>query len=75
MWVVLSDLRFQADAALLLIVMVILNAIAAMLLVPSWVLVFKPSFIYANSGSAGATSNDNTVQRDVGPLPVMSASN
>jgi len=45
MWVLLSDLRFQADAALLLIVMVVLNGAAAMLLVPSWVLVFKPKFI------------------------------
>lgn len=45
MWVILSDLRFQADAALLLSVMVILNGAAAMLLVPSWVLVFKPKFI------------------------------
>ena len=45
MWVLLSDLRFQSDAALLLIVMVILNGAAAMLLVPSWVLVFKPKFI------------------------------
>ena len=45
MWVLLSDLRFQADAALLLIVMIILNGAAAMLLVPSWVLVFKPKFI------------------------------
>ncbi len=45
MWVILSDLRFQADAALLLIVMVVLNGAAAMLLVPSWVLVFKPKFI------------------------------
>ena len=47
MWVILSDLRFQADAALLLIVMVVLNAVAAMLLVPAWVLVFKPKFICA----------------------------
>ncbi len=45
MWVLLSDLRFQADAALLLIVMVVLNGAAAMLLVPSWVLAFKPGFI------------------------------
>lgn len=45
MWVILSDLRFQSDAALLLTVMVILNGAAAMLLVPSWVLVFKPRFI------------------------------
>ncbi|MFC6673925.1 hypothetical protein [Marinobacterium aestuariivivens] len=45
MWVLLSDLRFQAEAALLLSVMVVLNAVAAMLLVPSWVLVFRPRFI------------------------------
>jgi len=45
MWVILSDLRFQADAALLLSVMVILNGAAAMLLVPAWVLHFKPKFI------------------------------
>lgn len=45
MWIFLSDLRFQADAALLLSVMVILNGIAALWLVPSWVLVFKPAFV------------------------------
>lgn len=47
MWVLLSDLRFQADAAKLLIVMVVLNAIAAMLLVPAWILVFRPKFVCA----------------------------
>ena len=45
MWVILSDLRFQADAALLLSVMIVLNALAAMLIVPSAVLLFKPKFI------------------------------
>lgn len=45
MWVFISDLRFQADAALLLIVMLILNAIAAMFLVPAWILRFRPAFI------------------------------
>lgn len=45
MWVVLSDLRFQSDAALLLCVMIVINGFAAMLLVPAWVLVFKPKFI------------------------------
>jgi predicted RND superfamily exporter protein len=45
MWIFMSDLRFQADAALLLSVMVILNAIAALLLIPAWVLVFKPKFV------------------------------
>ncbi|MBR9871726.1 MAG: MMPL family transporter [Gammaproteobacteria bacterium] len=45
MWVIFSDLRFQSDAALLLCVMIIINGLAAMLLVPSWVLVFKPRFI------------------------------
>ncbi len=45
MWVFISDLRFQSDAALLLIVMLILNASAAMLLVPAWVRTFRPVFI------------------------------
>ena len=45
MWVFISDLRFQADAALLLCVMLILNAVAAMFLVPAWVCLFKPKFI------------------------------
>jgi predicted RND superfamily exporter protein len=45
MWVFISDLRFQADAALLLIVMLILNALAAMFLVPAWILRFRPAFI------------------------------
>ena len=45
MWVFVSDLRFQADAALLLVVMLILNAVAAVNLVPAWIAVFKPAFI------------------------------
>lgn len=45
MWIFLSDLRFQADAALLLSVMVILNALAALFLIPAWTLVFKPKFV------------------------------
>ncbi len=45
MWVILSDLRFQSDAALLLTVMLALNAVAAVLLVPAWVMAFKPKFI------------------------------
>lgn len=45
MWILLSDLRFQADAARLLSVMVVLNAMCAMVLVPSWALAFKPKFI------------------------------
>lgn len=45
MWVFVSDLRFQADSALLLCVMLILNAVAAMFLVPAWIMLFKPHFI------------------------------
>ena len=45
MWVFVSDLKFQADAALLLIVMLILNALASVFLVPAWLLRFKPAFI------------------------------
>ena len=45
MWVFISDLRFQADAAMLLIVMLVLNALAAIFLVPAWILRFRPAFI------------------------------
>ena len=45
MWIFVSDLRFQADAAKLLFIMLVLNAAAAMFLVPAWVNIFKPRFI------------------------------
>ena len=45
MWAFVSDLRFQADAALLLVVMLMLNAWAAANLVPAWIVRFKPAFI------------------------------
>jgi len=45
MWVFISSLRCQADAALLLIVMLVLNALAAIFLVPAWIMIFKPKFI------------------------------
>ncbi len=65
MWVILSDLRFQSDAALLLIVMVVLNAIAAMLLVPSWVLLMKPKFIVT-----AYADDDGVIHADHNSQPV-----
>lgn len=52
MWVFLSDLRFQADSALLLTMMLIFNAVAAVLIVPSWVLMFRPAFILEEAGES-----------------------
>ncbi len=45
MWVFLSDLRFQSDAALLLVVMLVFNMVASLFIVPSWITIFKPKFI------------------------------
>ncbi|MFK8068540.1 MAG: RND family transporter [Gammaproteobacteria bacterium] len=45
MWVFISTMRFQADAALLLIVMLVVNALAAIFLIPAWIMTFKPKFI------------------------------
>ncbi|TXI11986.1 MAG: transporter [Polynucleobacter sp.] len=59
MWVVLSDLRFQSDAALLLTVMLALNAVAAVLLVPAWVMAFKPKFITAAHRDADGILQNN----------------
>jgi predicted RND superfamily exporter protein len=56
MWVFLSNLRFQADAALLLSVMIVLNALAALLLVPSAILVFKPAFINDQKSTRSRTT-------------------
>jgi predicted RND superfamily exporter protein len=47
MWIFMSDLRFQSDAAVLLTFMLIVNAIAAMLIVPAWCIVFRPNFVMA----------------------------
>jgi len=70
MWVALSDLRFQADAALLLSVMIVLNALAALLLVPSAILVFKPNFI--TGVNANTNKEPSTLAVD-GQNPVESA--
>ncbi|MGE5548554.1 MAG: efflux RND transporter permease subunit [Solirubrobacterales bacterium] len=44
-WVFVSDLRFQADAAKLLIFMIAVCAISAMVFVPAWIATFRPRFI------------------------------
>ena len=66
MWIFLSDLRFQADAALLLSVMVVLNGLAALWLVPSWVLVFKPKFITQLSVAADGIIHQQRTQAQSG---------
>ena len=45
LWIFMSDLRFQSDAAVLLSFMLIVNAIAAVLIVPAWCVVFRPAFV------------------------------
>jgi uncharacterized protein len=59
MWIFLSDLRFQSDAALLLSFMLVVNAIAAMLIVPAWCVTFRPHFVMATHLDAdGAIEED-----------------
>jgi hypothetical protein len=61
MWIFLSDLRFQSDAAVLLSFMLIVNAIAAMYIVPSWCMIFKPHFVMATHyDSDGVLQEDET---------------
>jgi hypothetical protein len=66
MWVFISDLRFQADAARLLIIMLLLNACAAMFLVPAWVDVFKPAFIMKAGEERWTPGNGSTID-EIGP--------
>ena len=59
MWIFMSDLRFQSDAAILLSFMLIVNPIAAVLIVPSWCVVFKPKFVTAvHYDEDGVLEND-----------------
>jgi len=45
LWVFMSDLKFQAEAAMMLIVMLALNFVAALFIVPAWITLFRPKFI------------------------------
>lgn len=70
MWVILSDLRFQSDAAMLLCVMIVINGLAAMLLVPSWILVLRPRFITNVYADADGILH---ADRDTAPNPALPA--
>ena len=59
LWIFMSDLRFQSDAAILLSFMLLVNAIAAVLIVPAWCVVFKPKFVMdAHYDEDGVLEND-----------------
>ncbi len=66
LWVFVSELRFQADAAQLLFIMLVLNAGAAMFLVPAWVDVFKPKFIMQAATERWALGEGSTIDEIVG---------
>jgi predicted RND superfamily exporter protein len=51
-WVFVSDLRFQADAAKLLIFMIFVCAVSAMVFVPAWIAAFRPAFIVKEEDKA-----------------------
>ena len=61
MWVFISELRFQADAARLLIIMLVMNMAAAMFLVPAWVNIFKPKFIMQAAEERWAKGEGSTI--------------
>lgn len=63
MWVFLSDLRFQSDAAVLLSFMLVVNAVAAMLIVPAWCVVFKPHFVVATHFDADGILEEDDERR------------
>src|SRR5690606_10789734 len=68
MWIFMSDLKFQSDAALLLSFMLVVNAIAAVLIVPTWCITFKPRFVM---GEAPTKPSGSGVDPD--PEPVTRA--
>lgn len=65
MWVFMSDLRFQSSAALLLTVMLVLNAVGAMIMVPAWILALKPAFIVVGGHNLSAEGNAAQMRANV----------
>lgn len=55
LWIFMSQLRFQSDAALLLSYMLFTNALAATLIVPAWCVRFRPRFVTGNGIRSGCT--------------------
>lgn len=66
MWIFMSDLRFQSDAAVLLSFMLVVNALAAMLIVPAWCVVFRPHFVVATHYDEDGVLEEDDAPREVG---------
>ncbi|MBV5286609.1 MAG: MMPL family transporter [Methyloversatilis discipulorum] len=65
MWIFMSDLRFQSDAAVLLSFMLVVNALAAMLIVPAWCVVFRPHFVVATHYDEDGVLEEDDTPREV----------
>lgn len=65
MWIFMSDLRFQSDAAVLLSFMLVVNALAAMLIVPAWCVVFRPHFVVATHYDEDGVLEEDDAPREV----------
>jgi len=75
MWIFLSDLRFQSDAAVLLSFMLVVNAIAAMLIVPAWCVAFQPHFLVATHyDDEGMLEEDEQVSEKIDEVEIDRAS-
>ncbi|ENO79110.1 efflux RND transporter permease subunit [Thauera sp. 63] len=72
LWVFMSDLRFQSDAAVLLSFMLVVNAIAAMLIVPAWCVAFRPHFVMATHFDEDGVLEEDQPD-EVAPRPVLVA--
>ena len=59
LWIFMSDLRFQSESALLLSFMLVVNAVAAILIVPAWCVVFKPHFVLATHYDSEGVLQEN----------------
>lgn len=65
MWIFMSDLRFQSDAAVLLSFMLVVNALAAMLIVPAWCVVFRPHFVTATHYDEDGVLEEDEAPREI----------
>ena len=70
LWIFMSSLRFQADSATLLVLMMIVNMLAAMIFVPAWVVVLRPRFLLVEAERAVAAGQPGDAEpRPTSPEP------
>jgi uncharacterized protein len=68
-WYIFSSLRFQAEMAILIAVWMAVSAVAALLVLPATLYIFKPGFVFGNSVSEEICQMHETENAKMNKIP------